>query len=80
MAKKNWRSDPDIQLAKHVAVQQKAVAAIVIWFMPDGAYGVASYGRIGPVCKATGDDTGSAETGCAVAIFGNRGLELFRFP
>lgn len=54
MADKNWRTNPDIQLARRIAVEKKAAAAIVIYIMPDGAFGVASYGKDGPICTATG--------------------------
>ena len=52
MADKNWRTNPDIQLAKHVAVQKQAEAAIVLCFMPDGHFDIASYGKDGERCKA----------------------------
>ena len=54
MADPNWRTDPDIQLAKQVAVHKQAAAAIVIWFKDGGQFGAASYGRDGEICKAAG--------------------------
>ena len=57
MADKNWRTNPDIQLAKRIAVQKQADAAIVLCFMPDGHFDIASYGADGDRCKAVGKIT-----------------------
>ena len=54
MADPNWRTNPDIQLAKQVCQRKQAAGVVIVWFMPNADYGVASYGRTGAICKAVG--------------------------
>lgn len=54
MAGPNWRTNPDIQLAKQVCQQKQAKAAILVWFTPKDVGG-ASYGVNGRICKEAGD-------------------------
>ncbi len=54
MADPNWRTNPDIQLAKQICQEKQAAAAIIVWVLPTGAFGVASYGTDGEKCKRTG--------------------------
>lgn len=64
----DWRTDPSIQLAKHVCQQKQAKGAIIIWFtsgqaeldgvktdVPGMGFGGASYGVNGSICKEAGD-------------------------
>lgn len=53
MADKDWRTNKDIQAAGACAKAMGADGVIVV-FVKSGAYGVASYGKTGPLCNAMG--------------------------